>query len=456
MKASFRIRESNSAAIRKFLLMIIAVLFTVTGSYLKAQERIDFKTADSLTFQLYDKGNWQELINSGKSAIQQGQDYYFLRMRIGIAYYMLGHYRSAAVHFEKALEFNSNDMVALPYLRQCYDWGVMETESAALVQRFKVLKKESVEPVFIRGISVFGGAAVSGSSTQLENTDLDGEADIYGEINANGDMYYGHAGITVAPVQHILLYLGYTHLQLDKHQRIVMEGADSINNRYHLIQHQLHANLPLRLAKGWQIVPALTMLNFRDKPLIIGYDEVDYEYVIRQMDTTITNYIVSMKLLKSMPYFDLGAMAGNSNLNNENQWQGTFILKLYPFANLDLYSYSRISTLTAIEENRWHFKQTLGGKVLSKLWLQGSYHWGDLTNAHDENGLLVFNTSAKIVSRLSATAYILITEKLTFQLEYTFTEQQDKYIEFTDYNTFITRPVNYNNYNFMGGLKWKL
>jgi opacity protein-like surface antigen len=67
-----------------------------------------------------------------------------------------------------------------------------------------------------------------------------------------------------------------------------------------------------------------------------------------------------------------------------------------------------------------------------------------------------FNTSAEIDSRLSATAYILVTEKLTFQLEYTFTEQHDTYIEFTDYNTFITQPVNYNTHNFMGGLKWKL
>jgi tetratricopeptide (TPR) repeat protein len=137
-------------------------------------------------------------------------------MRIGIAYYMLGRYRAAAVHFEKALEFSSNDVVALQYLQQCYDWGGMETESVALSQRFKVLKKEGVEPEFIRGISVFGGAAVSGSSTQLENTDLDGEANIYGEINANGTMYYGHAGITVAPLQHFRLHLAYTRLQVRK------------------------------------------------------------------------------------------------------------------------------------------------------------------------------------------------------------------------------------------------
>jgi hypothetical protein len=121
-----------------------------------------------------------------------------------------------------------------------------------------------------------------------------------------------------------------------------MEGADSINNRYHLIQHQFHANLPLRIAKGWQIVPALTILNFRDKPLIIGYDTVNYEYLSRQIDTTITNYIVSLKLLKSMPYYDVGAMAGNSNLNNERPVARYFHPESLPFCEpgfIQLFAY---------------------------------------------------------------------------------------------------------------------
>jgi hypothetical protein len=441
---------------RKAIPVSIVLLFTLAASPVSAVEKMSFRMADSLTYHFYETEKWTELVRTGKEVIRQGYDYYNLRMRIGTAHYMLNRFRTAAIHFEKALEFFSNDKIAMQFLQQCYEWGGMETESAAFEKRFGIVKPEGGETELIRGVSVFGSATVSGSPAQLEDTDLDGEADIYGEINANGDLYYGHAGVIVAPLQHILLYLGYTHLQLNKHQRVVMEGDDPINNRYHLIQHQFHANLPLRLARGWQIVPAVSMLNFRDKPLIIGYDDVDYEYLIRQIDTSITNYIVSLKLLKSMPYFDLGAMAGISNLNNENQRQGSFILNLYPFANLDLYSYTRISTLNASEEFRWHFRQTLGGKVLSKLWLQGSYHWGDLKNTHDENGLLAFNTSAEIDSRLSATAYILVTEKLTFQLEYTFTEQHDTYIEFTDYNTFITQPVNYNTHNFMGGLKWKL
>lgn len=442
--------------INKAIPLVLALLFTLAVSPASAQEKMTFKVADSLTYQLYQTGNWDALVRMGKEAISQGFDYYYLRIRLGIAYFSLTQYRLAAVHFEKALEFNSNDKISLQYLQQCYDWGGLETESSALYKRFPVLEEELNKPGLISDFSVFGGFALSGSSTQLENTDIDGEANIYGEINSNGNLQYGHAGLTLSPVQHFRLYLGYTSLQIEKHQRIVMEGADSLNKWYHLNQNQIHANLPVRIAKDWQFAPSVTILNFKDKPVAVAYDTTNYEYVIRHIDTSITNYIISLKLLKTMPFVDLGAIAGISNLDNDNQWQGTAVFNLYPFANLDLYNYSRISALMESEELRWHFRQTLGGKIFSRLWLQGSYQWGDLKNAHDENGLLVFNTSSDIASRLSATAFILITEKLTLQLEYTFTEQQDRYIGFTDYNAFITQHINYNNHNFMGGLKWKL
>jgi hypothetical protein len=61
-------------------------------------------------------------------------------------------------------------------------WGGMETESAAFEKRFGIVKPEGGETELIRGVSVFGSATVSGSPAQLEDTDLDGEADIYGEI----------------------------------------------------------------------------------------------------------------------------------------------------------------------------------------------------------------------------------------------------------------------------------
>ena len=63
------------------MLMFIAALFCVTQS-LDSQA---FINVDTNTYNLYLEKDWDELIREGKRALRQDIDYYYLRMRIGIA-----------------------------------------------------------------------------------------------------------------------------------------------------------------------------------------------------------------------------------------------------------------------------------------------------------------------------------------------------------------------------------
>ncbi|MCU0409034.1 MAG: hypothetical protein MUD02_08815, partial [Bacteroidales bacterium] len=82
--------------------IIIFLLFA--AQVLRAQDNTDFRYHDSLTYKLYTDKNWNELISAAKKALHDGHDYYYLRMRIGIAYYEKKQYASAATHFRKAGE----------------------------------------------------------------------------------------------------------------------------------------------------------------------------------------------------------------------------------------------------------------------------------------------------------------------------------------------------------------
>ena len=93
-----------------------------------------YSEVDSTTYQLYLDKSWDELIHVGKDAVKKDIDYYFLRMRIGIAYYEKNNYKSAQSHFRKALEFNTGDPVASEYLYYAYLFGG-QTQQAALLYR---------------------------------------------------------------------------------------------------------------------------------------------------------------------------------------------------------------------------------------------------------------------------------------------------------------------------------
>jgi len=435
------------------------ILLFLAGSVRNAtaQQTRSFHEVDSLTFALYEQQQWKELVKAGRQAVNLGHDYFFMRMRTGIAYFMLQQYRAAAPEFEKALEYNTISQVAYDYLRLSYLWGGLETEAVGLERRFSslALNSENLSQI-IREITLYSGTSFSGGPAALSEIDLDGLANLYGEGTANGNFVFVHAGLKVVHSPPYIYQLGFTHIRLARHQRFVMDGADTLENKYTLKQNQVFLNMPFRLAKGWHITPALNLINVSEQPLLVSYDTIIQKYNSRKTDRFTSKYILSLRAVKETPFFNVGLAAGNSNMNDANQWQGTFLAGVYPFANLNLYGLARVAALAENNEVNWHFRLIAGSKVNSRLWLQGSHHFGHLKNAHDENGLLLFNNSGEIISRTTATAFFLIDAKLTLQLDYSFVKQQDQYIEYLNTSSFILNSFKYNNHHIMGGLKWKL
>ncbi|HYW94356.1 MAG TPA: hypothetical protein VE870_02070, partial [Bacteroidales bacterium] len=96
---------------------IFSLAFLIVVSLpLSAQQQDAFFRFDSLTYRQYLDHDWKNLIKTSKEAFAQGFDYYYLRMRAGIAQYERGNYMKAFPQFRKALAFNSIDVAAREYM----------------------------------------------------------------------------------------------------------------------------------------------------------------------------------------------------------------------------------------------------------------------------------------------------------------------------------------------------
>lgn len=451
--------ENNGmhAMVKSVLLSALMLVAVLSVHKSRAQEPLSFQTADSLTYRLYEQGRWKELIPAGNQALNSGHDYFYLRMRTGIAYFMLKRYRIAAIHFEKALDFNFADKTAADYLQMSYVLGGMETEAAYLNRRFSptTVGSDKSSKVF-RDLFLLSGVSLSDSEDKLPDLDVAGIERIYGEVNLSGNMVTNHAGVNFSPRPDWLWYTGYTNIFLAKYQRIVANGIDTVNNKYTLWQNQVYVSFPVRFAKGWQIIPAMNLIVINDNAVLMSYDTLAQEYSIQPGNAIPLNYVFSLKVMKDMPYISMGPAFGYSRLNFNDQLQLSFDLNVFPFANLNLYSFSRIAATYENGQIYNHLKITKGGRIADWLWLQGSYHGGEIRNAHDENGLLVYNMAGRIHSRSSATIYFLTGKRITFRIEYSFIQQQDEYLEYADNVNYTLNPVQYNNHQILGGIKWKL
>ena len=103
---------------RKLILVLSAWLILLTVVH--GQAVMNFTSLDKQTYELYLDKNWKDLISLGKNGLEKGFDYFYLRMRIGIAYYELANYHRAIPHFRKAQLFNSKDQFANEYLYYSY------------------------------------------------------------------------------------------------------------------------------------------------------------------------------------------------------------------------------------------------------------------------------------------------------------------------------------------------
>jgi tetratricopeptide (TPR) repeat protein len=94
---------------------ILLAIMLLTGGISAWGQSTSFSYSDSLTYRQYLDGNWEALLRSGKLALKSGNDYKYLRMRMGIAYYELKDYRHAAEQFTRAHRFDTSDTLAAWY-----------------------------------------------------------------------------------------------------------------------------------------------------------------------------------------------------------------------------------------------------------------------------------------------------------------------------------------------------
>ena len=124
---------------RLIILIFLSSYFTSS-----AQTELNFKSVEDSSYALYLKKDWKQLEKFGAQAIHNKIDYFYLRERIGIAYYEQKKYQLAAPQFEKAKAFNSSDELTQEYLFYSYAFNNRYDEALHLTKHFsKDLKKKT-------------------------------------------------------------------------------------------------------------------------------------------------------------------------------------------------------------------------------------------------------------------------------------------------------------------------
>ncbi len=394
---------------------------TIFGSL---AQKTGFVYYDSLTYRQYINKEYTPLLKTGKKALHAGIDYYYLRMRMGIAAYQQKKYRLAAVHFKNALQYNDNDLVR-EYLYYSALWGgepllAQETEkgmSAALKKKLptgnsKLLGTEVSLAYLTRNKKIPDDFSIP----QQEGYQIIPQQFFDASITLQ------HKVGTKTQMTHMLTYLNKQNAEyFYKDNKTYYEPSFNTN------QFQYYLGTFLGLGHAWSL-HLNGQVSFFTQP---AYAEVrgrmgSSSYV----KTTVwqTDYVLAASLVKNYPRFSLEAGLAAIHIQNRVAWQPSGIFRLFPFANLDFYTVSRFSYLVRNDYGTFFQQQKIGGKILGKLWMEGSYFSGNVSGFTLDNSMLLFNGPEEI-NRMAGIRFIYLTgSKTKINLGYQYRQQTTYFI----------------------------
>ena len=430
---------------RKYSILTFLLVFTI---HLKAQENNDWIKSDISTYRQYLNMQWDSLIDEGDQYISKGIDYYYLRVRLGVACYMKQNYVKAIRHLSKALEFNPGDQFAIEYLyfAHLYYGDDFETKIFAGKLNPERAKELGIKKSFIEGYS----ADVTYSfSPEKKIPAKAGTTNGIQQIPRN----FKNANITLKqmPGTRLKLVEGYTFLYKNSDYYNKTTSADDFYSSY-IFQNQIYASAVYYIGKGWQVAAAYHPLwvsipvttttgNGQGKKSFTSYNN-------------LSNYSFSGSISKSFGYFSLGYTYSGSELNYYQQQQHAFNLGINPLGNLNLYLLSRLivqNDKTFPDTQSVVVGETLGFKVNRHFWAEANLMAGNILNMSDYGSYIIYNdvNALKFKSGISLLFPLKSGKLISIRGSYAGSESN-----FSDAT--INNTIKYSSVSITGGISWNL
>ena len=455
---------------RNYALLFILLGLSTFNNVAYSQASKEIELVDIKTYQYYLDKNWDLLINEGNKALEKGLDFYYLRYRIGIAYYTKHNYIQALKHFEKAESLYGEDPILKDYIYYSRYFMNRKAEADLVAKSYaeETKSKLPIENTFISYINLESGYLFPKTATQ----NLLGQNGFYGQEEQLNNLQYYHLGLGLNPSPGFKIYLSGSTLVINKTKRAEFsfdQGQSSREKKqdYSIHQNEFYCSGTIQ-GKALKIIPAFHLIQVNYDLPYFELNATFDDYLTATTPISLNQYVGSLSLTGNFSYFNYDIYASYSNLNYANQIQFGTNLYYFPFGNLNFYSKTGVKLFSESDENttlrlstkksRLIFNQLFGFKISPILWGETSITYGDLQNTNEGNAFVVYNLIDDIKLKADINLIFSLSKNLCFSIRYQIQQRTNNYLVYSD----IANTDNYDIFNYtyfannlIGGLTWK-
>lgn len=449
------------------LRVIISIWLLVFVSFgINAQEEADFNTINRETYRLYLSQQWDSVIIMGKQALKQEMDFYYLRMRMGIAYYNKKHYRTATRHFSAALEQNQGDPVAMEYLYLSRLFAGQSEQAGVIREQFKGDLARKLPPLtgrFFEHLSVEYLYNHGVDDDMFENP-----AEIY-PLGTSGTQsttrHFSNTSLAltnrIAPG--VRLSHAFTYLSKSNHY-FSNDGLTAIyNSEQHVKQSQYYFSPEFTTRSGTVFAPMFHIIGISYQVLLdSGQGFQGGPPLLTQGYLNQTDFVTGLGFSQGIGKVDLHLGAYYSNLNQAEQVQNRLGIIWFPLGNLNLYTGSYLNSQYEISPGRESVIRLIpelmfGFTISEKVWIDMHGTMGEMTNYLENNGMIVYNSYSEVIeNKIKLSLSIPVTERGSmFYLGGKWTSNRSDFYPSDPNITEEVNSIHYNAISIYGGLSWK-
>lgn len=442
---------------RKTTIIICILLLMASKSF--SQQSLNTHYVDQQTYALFLDHQWDDLIRLGKQSLSSGIDFYYLRYRMGIAYYNKSNFHQALPHLNKAYIENPNDPTLKEYIYFA-NLFINRRKEARLIAGSMGRKQRnrlSIDSdLWVESIEIHYNASEGdiSESTDLGNFELDPAIDGNQFISKKHRFF----GVFLShPVNsRFSIYHGYSHTNKNHFVYNQLDGDINTEPSRTSRLNQYYISGIIRLARNLNLIAGAHFINIR-YPFEVSISRGANTFTAIQTITS-NNYVGFISMYKYLPLITIGGSVYYAGLNDEKQLQTDIMLSWYPLGNLNVYAVSTLSFQSEqnqlnAQTHRQVFFQQLGGKITNNLWLEVFGSTGDMKNFLRNDAVVVYNAMDMVRQQVGANVTFSLSKKLNTSLRYTFSQNRSVFNPSSPSGTALN-TINYNSHSITGGLAW--
>lgn len=431
--------------------IVTIILLVFWGIFLNAQ-KLTFVESNQDTYEKYLRQDWKGLIKAGKRAKKDGLDYYYLNVRMGVAYFKKKQYLNAIPYFEKALKENPKDAFVLDYLYYAYLYTNDELRSEYILNRLPQENKKNkiVTNRKLKDVTVISNYQINQDYDYLSNYNYLEPGLLSVQVNIDKSMYNLDWGLNYQLSPKISAYQLFGFRKINFFY--IEQNANDLRFNLSLNEFRYYGKFDF-------ILNSVLKASFNYNVMLGNSQDVVYQSGFGRMSSGYyavpilwANIAAGGSITAKWRRFELSPHVNALIYNGLNPYLGVDFT-FYPFANNDLFLRSDLNFNPKNHENPMVIKAQ-GGFRLWKFYFVGTYYYGVIDKFIEDNGFYVYNFNYKILSQYAITADFMAKNKTFFVTVVPAVYQ----MEYTDENNSLS-PIyfqNFDNLLFEFGISWKV